>query len=432
MDATDLDGRFRSYRRCITPYLVSRLLELGYAEEVALQAGRGEWFCAQELARRLAGRERWAEAWEMLAPYVATGWWTAVEAAAGLLEAWGKPDEAIALARPHAEGGDRSARAAFARLLARNGRAGEAYELLLPHVEDDFLATALVDVAGPAGRDEDLAALLEARIAAGRHREDPACRWTAPSPAVAVSLLATVRERQGRVDDAVALLRPHPTDSPVHGHQQLADLLARHDRIEELRTYAAELAHPAERLAELLEERGDVEGAIAVYRLPEGSPDIRRDRALRLAELLERHGRGEEAIAVVRPLADVPPGPEDWLVRRLCSLYADHGRPAAGLDFLDTLNPRDSDEAWAFFEARLPLLAACGRSEEAIELVRTHPEGDTWYAASALARLLAGAGRLEEAVVVLGAHVSGNSADLAEHLITLGRVEEALTVLQQH
>ena len=56
MDVADLDGRFRSYRRCITPYQVSRQLECGYAEEVAFQAGRGEWFCAQELARRLAGQ----------------------------------------------------------------------------------------------------------------------------------------------------------------------------------------------------------------------------------------------------------------------------------------------------------------------------------------------------------------------------------------
>ncbi|MFF2198475.1 tetratricopeptide repeat protein [Streptomyces sp. NPDC058157] len=419
MDAAELDGRFRSYSRCITPYLVTRLLDLGHTEEVARQAGRGEWFCAQELARRLAGRERWAEAREVLAPYVATGWWTAVEAAAGLLEQWGKPDEAIALARPHARVGDRPAMASFARLLARHGRAGEAFELLLPHAGDGFLVTVLVEVAAPAGRDEDVAALLAARVGA------------APSPALEEDLLATVRERRGRVDEAIALLRPRSAGSSWHAHDRFADLLARHDRIGELRTYAAELEGPARRLAELLEERGDVEGAIAVYRMPEGSQELRRFRALRLAELLGRHGRVEEAVAVLRSLGELRPGPEDWLVRTLCSLYADFGRAEEGLAFLDTLDPHDSDEAWAFFEARLPLLAACGRREEAIAQVRAHPEGDTWYGASALGGLLAEGGRLEEAVTVLGAHASGNSRDLAEHLITLGRVQEALAVLRQ-
>jgi hypothetical protein len=76
-------------------------------------------------------------------------------------------------------------------------------------------------------------------------------------------------------------------------------------------------------------------------------------------------------------------------------------------------------------------MAACGRREEAIEQVRAHPEGGTWYAAEAIAELLAAAGRLDEAVAVLEQQKSGASSILAWHLIGLGRVKDAVTLLQQ-
>jgi hypothetical protein len=84
MDAADLDRRARTLSDCIPPLLVSRLLELGHGDEVAFQAGRGEWFCAREWARLLGDRGRQAEASEVLAPYLATGWWPAVRAQAEL------------------------------------------------------------------------------------------------------------------------------------------------------------------------------------------------------------------------------------------------------------------------------------------------------------------------------------------------------------
>ena len=92
---------------------------------------------------------------EVLAPYVATGWWKTAETTAELLEEWESIEEAIALARPYAEAGDRPALRFFARLLARHGRGDEAFTLLRPHLGDWFLAEALVDVAEGAGRDED-------------------------------------------------------------------------------------------------------------------------------------------------------------------------------------------------------------------------------------------------------------------------------------
>ncbi|MEV0385003.1 hypothetical protein [Nonomuraea sp. NPDC050643] len=432
MDADDLDYRTRTHTGCVPPHLVSRLVELGHTAEVEFQAGRGEWFCAREQARLLAEQDRRAEAMEVLAPYVATGWWKAAETMAELLEGWGRIDEAIELARPYAEAGDRLALESFARRLARHGRGEEAFALLRPHVEDWFLAAALVDVAAGAGRDEDAASLLAARIEAGRRCDTPSCRRREVRPSNAVDLLATIRERQGRIDEAIALLHTRDTTS-VNDRDQLADLLARHDRIEELRTYAAAEyhGHAAQRLAEVLEERGDVEGAIAVYRRPGDSPARHVHGAVRLAQLLVRHGRGDEATEVLRSLADSPGGAEDWIVDLLCTHYADQGRAEDGLAYLDALKARRDAEDWDFFRMRLPLLVACGLREEAIERARAHPEGDTWYAAWFTAELLADAGRTEEAVTVLERHRPANSGILARHLIDLGRVKEAVALLQQ-
>ncbi|MGJ6960558.1 hypothetical protein ACSDR0_01505 [Streptosporangium sp. G11] len=430
MDAVDLDYRVRTLSGCIPPDLVSRLVELGHVAEVEFQAGRGEWFCAREWARLLAERGRRAEALEVLAPYLATGWRTASETVAGLLEEWGRAEEAIALARPGAEAGDRMALKFYARLLARHGRGDEAFVMLRPYVEDFFLAAALVDVAGITGRDEEAAALLAARVEAGRG-DDPSCRRRV-EPFNTVGLLAEIRERQGRVDEAIALLRTRE-DTSVNNRDQLADLLARHDRIAELRAYAVADSHwhAAQCLAELLEERGDVEGAIAAYRRPRGSEFCRCHGTVLLAELLARHGRVEEATEVMRALADSPGGAEDWIVHTLCTLYADQGRPEDGLAYLDTLKARCGGEGWHFFGMRLSLMAACGLSEEAVEQACAHPESDTWWAVRSIAGLLAGAGRTEEAVALLERHPDADSGLLARHLIELGRVKDAVAVLRQ-
>ncbi|MFF9915628.1 hypothetical protein [Streptomyces sp. NPDC013457] len=98
----------------------------------------------------------------MLAPYTATSWWTAVVAAAELLEGWGRIDEAIAMTWTRMEAEHPMALETYTRLIARHGRADEAFDLLMPHVDDWVLITALVDVASVAGRDEEAAALSPA------------------------------------------------------------------------------------------------------------------------------------------------------------------------------------------------------------------------------------------------------------------------------
>ncbi|KIX77284.1 hypothetical protein SF12_14545 [Streptomyces sp. MBRL 601] len=432
MDADDLDYRARTLTGCIPPDLVARLLDLGHEREVEFQAGRGEWFCALEWARVLGNRGRQEEALEVLAPYVATHWWPAARARAELLEGWGRAEEAIALSRPYAEAGDRPALDFFARLLARHGRSGEAFTLLRAGIKDWFLAACLVDVAGTAGMDREAAALLEARVeAAVPACADPECDRLRREPSNAVGLLATVRERQGRTEEAIALLRTGGITS-VNGRDQLADLLARNGRITELRAYAAS-AYPGyavRRLAEVLEERGDVEGAIAAFRTFGATPSGMGQVAEPLSGLLVRHGRSDEAIEVLRSFTEHHA--EDWLVGTLCTLYADHGRSREGLAHLDAIKARHGGkEDWDLFQMRLPLMADCGLLDEAIEQTRNHPEGDTWYAAWAVSDMLDKAGRTEEADAVLARHPADNSSLRAERLIGLGRVQDAVRLLQQ-
>ncbi|WP_435192434.1 tetratricopeptide repeat protein, partial [Streptomyces sp. bgisy126] len=222
---------------------------------------------------------------------------------------------------------------AYTRLLARHGRAEEAFDLLVPHIDDWTLATALVDVASVAGRDEEAAALLAGRIRAGHCCDGPWCCRGLDTDTV-LGLLATIRERQGRIDEAIALLRRRQIIS-VNSRDQLAGLLARHDRIQELRAYAARDGHEeaVQQLAELLEEDGDVEGAIAVYGQASGPAARDPNLAYELAQLLARHGRGGQAIAVMRVQADAHPG-DDWILHALSELCLDQGRPADGLAHL--------------------------------------------------------------------------------------------------
>uniref|UniRef100_UPI002F91621D hypothetical protein n=1 Tax=Kitasatospora sp. NBC_01519 TaxID=2903576 RepID=UPI002F91621D len=61
----------------------------------------GPRFCAGERAWLLVGQGCTEESLQVLAPYVAMGWWTAAETAAELLEASGRADDAIVLLRTH-------------------------------------------------------------------------------------------------------------------------------------------------------------------------------------------------------------------------------------------------------------------------------------------------------------------------------------------
>lgn len=126
---------------------------------------------------------------------------------------------------------------------------------------------ALVDVAAVADRDEEAAALPAVRSEHQCSDVPWCCRGLDRD--TAIGLLATIRERQGRIAEAIALLRSGST-TLLNNHEQLAALLARHGRLAELRAAVATDEPRYVVDARLLENRGDVEGAIAAYRLPDG------------------------------------------------------------------------------------------------------------------------------------------------------------------
>ncbi|MEU4096462.1 hypothetical protein [Streptomyces sp. NPDC026673] len=426
MDFGGLERRYRTYEGWIPPEVVSLLIEHGHLDEVRLQARRGDWICASAWARELVGQGRHDDALDVLAPFAGTDWWRAVAAVVDVLEDGGRADEAIALARRSAKRGMPFLFEHLTRLLARHGGAAEACELLRPHTRDSALAEAFVDVSAGLGRDDEIAALLEAHVEAGRGR-DP---WHA-RPRNAVHLLAVVRERQGRVDEAVALQRACDV-AVVNGRDLLAELLVRHDRLDELRGHiagsGAETA--AGRLAVALEERGDVEGALDVLR--PFAADRSPNRSVALAELLVRHDRTDEAIEVLRPVPGSMGGDPEWVLRMLCTLLADQGRADEALAAIDDLAVRNGGTSAELFVERIRLLSYCGRTEQAITELRADRDAAARSDAGLLSEVLADAGRLDEAIDVLRAPADGDmdQIPLAEVLIRRGRVKDAVALLQ--
>ncbi|MER5901824.1 hypothetical protein ABT150_17315 [Streptomyces mirabilis] len=430
VNAAELDRRARTYDGWIPPHLVSYLIDHGHLGEVEHEARGGDWFCAQAWVRILIGQERREEALEVLTPYLATGWWRAARSVAELFEGWGRVDEAIEVFRANRQAGGLGALKDFTLLLARHGRGDEAFDLLLPYLGDWFLAEALVEVSAGLGRDEEVATLLTARVETGSQSGWPDFGGRHTEPSNALELLATVRERQGRVDEAIALLRTREITS-VNGRDQLADLLARHERIEELSEYAAteSLGDAVQCLAEYMEQRGDVAGAVEAYRSL--SPDRSPNTAVALAQLLARHDRSNEGIELLRTLPSTDGGDDDWVVDALCTLYVDHGRAEHGLAHLDDRRTRLAREEAEFFRLRTKLLVACGRREQAIEEAQARPERDAWYEVQILAGLLSDAGRPEEAVAILDPAIPANRGVLAAHLMTAGRAKDAVALFRQ-
>ncbi|THV43236.1 tetratricopeptide repeat protein, partial [Glycomyces buryatensis] len=270
------------------------MIERGHGDEVERQARNGDWNCAQAFARELIEQDRLDAAMELLTPFVDSGWWPAASVAAGYLDEGGRMHDAIALVRPHAEAGKRPAVHRMGSLLAECGRGEAAFELLLPHAQDWYLAKLLVKVSVGLGRDDEVTALLLPQVEAWLELGE----WRFHQ---SLGLVAAVYERQGRLDEALDLLLTKSASS-VNYREQLADLLAEHGRLEELREYIAGEggSYAAWSLVKLLESRGDIEGAIAVLR-PLAADDPHH-AAIYLAELLERHGRTDEAIAVLVPI----------------------------------------------------------------------------------------------------------------------------------
>ncbi|MDR7327061.1 MULTISPECIES: tetratricopeptide repeat protein [Catenuloplanes] len=393
--------------------VAAALVTHGRLADAYRYAERGDWHCARDVAAALVADGRVAQARELLRPIAARGHWAAVETLTGLLG----PDEAITLLRGRS---GPFVAPLLASLLAAAGRTDEVVALLGPHVADSGCAHALVALTAGTGRDEEVAALLRARLDAPPSHADP-CELARRD---VERLLATVLDRRGFVDEAVALLDRHP-----HHLDQLAGILARHDREGPLRALAAGPGgdRAACRLAHWLERHARPDEAAGVLRpfADEGSSHA----GTALAALLARHGRVDEAIEVLRPFPTTTAEPEG-IIDQLCDLLTSQGRVDEALALLDDTAADDGGPPPGVDEKRAEILARAGRAEQAIAELRARAELRHGAVAAVLASLLTGAGRVDEAVAVLrAAHPSPwTTTDLAVALIRQGRAAEGVAL----
>lgn len=423
MDATELSRRSVLWDGWFNPALAASLAEHGYLDELRRQAEREDWTCAEVLVEELTGQRQYDAALKVLAPYAATGWWPAVETVAETLNRAGRTDEAIELITPFTGTGDRDAVRCLARLLASGGRTGDVLALLGPRaVDDQYLAETLVDLTSGSGRDDEVLGYL-ASLPGSRGPS-----WNA------AMLRATVLERQGRVDDAVALLRSHvegKNHSSINDIEHLADLMARHGQLDQLREFTAGHGgeYAAYHLAGTLADHGEIDQALDTLGpfLASGS----RYAVGRAAELLSEHGRGGEAIELLRPLVLSEGYDCGCAAGMLADLFIRQGRSDEMIALVGDLAAREGSMTTDLFTLRVRVLRQSGRSEQAIAEVRAHPEADEWYLVDVLGDLLAENGQVKEAIEVLRS-VADGGADfrLTELLIQQGRVPEAVKVAQ--
>ncbi|NUP64449.1 MAG: NACHT domain-containing protein [Nonomuraea sp.] len=213
-----------------------------------------------------------------------------------------------------ASGTAASASLKLAALLAEHGRVEELR--VRAEAGDGNAFAILADLLKRQGRIEEAIAVLRPH----------ARRGAAPR-------LARLLARQGAVQEAIDLLHAHP-DEDLDWTSTLADLLARQGRIEELRARADQGDRAAgDRLARLLAEEGRVEELRA--RATAGDPHA----AHRLARLLAQEGRSDDAVTLLLP----------------------HAVPAV-----------QCVEAHAVLPLLSRLLTTLGREEEAVTVLRAH------------------------------------------------------------
>ncbi|MFG2045605.1 tetratricopeptide repeat protein [Dactylosporangium sp. NPDC048998] len=423
MKAADLARRFRTYDGWLPPAVADRLAEHGHLDELRRLAERGDWCCADRLARALFERHEPEVAMRVLRPFVDTGWWQAVEVLVDFHDRRGETDAAIALVRGALDKGSPHGIERLAVLLAKRGRVDEAVVLLRPYAGEDVVLDALVELTEGHGYDGELTALVREQIEA----DSPVRLWNA------AAVLATLLERQGQVDEALEVLTGSAFGEHavfVNAVEQLADILARHGRERQLRGLVAGGGgeHAVFRLAVWLESLDRVDEAVEAMRpfAADGSPNV----AAALAELLTRHGRADEAIEVLRPVPRLMGGDPEWLVGILCKLLVERGRADEALAAIDDLAAHSGGIWIELLFERVEVLARSGRVEQAIAELGAHPEGGTWYGTSKLAGLLVLAGRPGEAIRTLESadDSAWTTAELAVLLIDQGRVEEALAL----
>ncbi|MFG2330990.1 tetratricopeptide repeat protein [Streptomyces sp. NPDC048604] len=381
---------------------VDLLLEHGHLDLVIRAAEeRGEWFCAEGAAEELCRSGEFARALEVMEPFVATGWRTALWAKADILLRAGRSDEALDLVRPDEEG--RASQIVcrdFAELLAKAGRVDEAIDLLVPHIGESWLWSVLVEITEGRDRDERVLELIAPHAEPVRGARDVG--WWDCSRSGAQELQAKVLERGGRVDEAIRILGEDMAEDRYLTQNILtayAELLARHGRLDELRELATgQDAHTVLHLyADALRDRGRAEEAEVVMRDAIAADDWVGYRAW-LSSALLRDGRLDSAITVAEP------GFSWYDCSNLLAplVYPLLDRPVELLHLLEhplTVPHHGHEEFQHWWRAFA--LAGLGRAEDAIAVVEAHP--DPWTDPGIVrAGLLITAGKLFDVLVQQG------------------------------
>ncbi|MGH3427072.1 MAG: TIR domain-containing protein [Mycobacteriales bacterium] len=236
----------------------------------------------------------------------------------------------------------------------------------------------------------------------------------------AASQLAYLLEERGDVDGAVGVLQAPARAGDDEAAFHLTNVLQKQGDVDGVIAVlrlrlAAGDREAGDQLADLLEERGDLDGVEQVLRAC-GGPQA----ASRLAELLEQRSD----IEGLRGLADAGNG---FASARLAKLLADEGdigglraQAAAG----------SVPAAYRLAE----VLEARGDPADAVDVLRVFADKGYWDAADRLASLLERMGRLDTAVELMRAWVDtpiSNALDrLAELLVRRGDFNEATDLLR--
>jgi predicted negative regulator of RcsB-dependent stress response len=249
------------------------LVDRGRVEEAiaVLREHAGNPFCAGDLARVLVDVGNVEEAIAVLREHAGSNDPNPVMQLAELLIEHGRIDDAAAVLRLRADAGSSFPSMRLARLLYERDQVDELRKRA--DAGDTYAAIALADVLFEQGQVDE----LRNRVNAGDGYAAGALAWDLAS--------------KGHIDDAIAVMRPHAATGRSDHTSRFADLLVAYDRVDELRQRAeAGDSHAASRLARRLVKQGNVDDAIAVLRQHTGDWSSAHD----LARLLAKHDRVDE------------------------------------------------------------------------------------------------------------------------------------------
>ena len=375
--------------------LTELLVRRGSMDELRTRADAGDWVATGQLVELLIRRgsidelRRRANAGDMLA----SGWLVDLEH--GQLH--------VEKLRARADAGDRLAAGHLAELLVEQGRVDEAIDVLRAYADagDTLAAIHLDDLLARHGRVDEL-----------RERAGNGDGWavdqlnnlqanhhsTASSGHIACRFADLLIE-QDRTDEAIDFLRAYDEAAIESADDYLAELLAHHRRIDELRARADTGEWSASsRLAKLLAEEGRVDELRARADIGDSFA------AWRLAEFLAEQGDVDRAVELLKTLAGAG---DDLAAAYLPDLLARHG-------LVEELQTRAADDPW-FTGPWIAYLADQERTDDAIDFLQERVDLGDSLAASQLADLLVTQGRVDDAIEILRPHTRGYGNGPAVH-----------------